>query len=70
MQRKTVLQVYDAVTINYKLQCLVHLVWKAIDEARARLGLECGMRRILEELDGHIHRYDVALADDIRIRSV
>jgi hypothetical protein len=45
-------------------------VWKAIDEARARLGLECGMRRILEELDGHIHRYDVALADDIRIRSV
>src|SRR6266699_3426677 len=60
-----------ATHILLKLECLVHLAREPVDEeatftvlpARARLGLERGMHRVLEELDGHLHRYDIALAD-------
>lgn len=57
--------------ILLKLECLVHLAREPVDEeatlavlpARARLRLERGMHRVLEEFDGHLHRYDLALAD-------
>ena len=60
-----------ATHILLKLECLVHLAREPVDEeatfavvpARARLGLERGMHRVLEELDGHLHRYDIALTN-------
>ena len=59
--------------ILLKLECLVHLAREPVDKesafavlparARARLGLERGMHRVLDELDGHLHGHDLALAD-------
>ena len=62
-----------ATHILLKLECLVHLAREPVDEeaafavlpAQARFRPERGMYRVLKELDGYLHRYDVALADTL-----
>jgi hypothetical protein len=71
--------------VLFEFKGLVHLAWESIDEeatftvfpALAGLGHEGGIHRVLEQLDGDLHRHNLSLTDvlsdkvaKLRVRSV